>query len=431
MNREEHPGEAGVLPEEMAQEPEENTYQVVDGKAVIPEGTAAIGEYAFAGYSLRGELREALLPDGVVSIGAHAFDGCENLTEIKLPEGLTSIGSSAFSGCRSLRKIELPDSVTEIGSFAFLNCEGLTEIRLPEGLTKLRDQVFSGCRSLRALKIPAAVQAIGKNVFKACASLDEIGVDAGNQKYREADGMILTKAGKNVVVCRKDKETCRIPEGVVKINADAFMDCRRLEEIVFPESVKDIGERAFMNCESLERVKLPRRVEALRGKAFLGCGRLQEAEFFAAAMILEAHIFDSPALRQVRFAGEKVYVSPKAFEGETCQAEPVLAAPKAPISEFPAALKPLAAEGFVKYREEYEPEAAASYVKYIRSQRKKLWMYPDILRFMLEEKYIPAGEISDFVDEAARQQKTELAAMLLEYRKKNFSQEEVDKGFKL
>ena len=48
------------------------------------------------------------------------------------------------------------------------------------------------------------------------------------------------------------------------------------------------------------------------------------------------------------------------------------------------------------------PEAAASYVKYIRSQRKKLWMYPDILRFMLEEKYIPAGEISDFVDEAAR-----------------------------
>lgn len=58
-------------------------------------------------------------------------------------------------------------------------------------------------------------------------------------------------------------------------------------------------------------------------------------------------------------------------------------------------------------------------------------MYPDILRFMLEEKYIPAGEVSDFVDEAARQQKTELAAMLLEYRKKNFSQEEVDKGFKL
>ena len=273
MNKEEHTGEAGVLPEEMAQDPEENTYQVVDGKAVIPEGTAAIGEYAFAGYSVRGELREALLPDGVVSIGAHAFDGCENLTEIKLPEGLTSIGSSAFSGCRSLR----------------------------------------------TLRIPAAVQAIGKNVFKACASLDEIGVDAGNQKYQEADGMILTKAGKNVVVCRKDKETCRIPEGVVKINADAFMDCRRLEEIVFPESMKDIGERAFMNCESLERVKLPRRVEALRGKAFLGCGRLREAEFFAAAMILEAQIFDSPALRQVRFAGEKVYVSPKAFEGETCR----------------------------------------------------------------------------------------------------------------
>ena len=144
MNKEEHTGEAGVLPEEMAQDPEENTYQVVDGKAVIPEGTAAIGEYAVAGYSVRGELREALLPDGVVSIGAHAFDGCENLTEIKLPEGLTSIGSSAFSGCRSLRKIELPDSVTEIGSFAFLNCEGLTEIRLPEGLTKLRDQVLSG-----------------------------------------------------------------------------------------------------------------------------------------------------------------------------------------------------------------------------------------------------------------------------------------------
>ena len=38
MNKEEHPGEAGVLPEEMAQEPEENTYQVVDGKAVIPRG---------------------------------------------------------------------------------------------------------------------------------------------------------------------------------------------------------------------------------------------------------------------------------------------------------------------------------------------------------------------------------------------------------
>lgn len=45
-----------------------------------------------------------------------------------------------------------------------------------------------------------------------------------------------------------------IPEGVEKIEDEAFMECKKIEEITIPSSVKSIGDNAFKGCVSLKEI---------------------------------------------------------------------------------------------------------------------------------------------------------------------------------
>lgn len=69
--------------------------KLVENEVEVPDGITAIGDFAFAGYSLMTSLA---VPGSVTAIGRSAFADCSMLTEIDLGAAVASIGHRAFNG---------------------------------------------------------------------------------------------------------------------------------------------------------------------------------------------------------------------------------------------------------------------------------------------------------------------------------------------
>lgn len=76
----------------------------------------------------------------------------------------------------------------------------------------------------------------------AGALLDDQGI-----KYKGEFALLVTSAGSGLKIAE-------IPEGVWKIDKNAFKDCCELEQVTLPRSLKAIGDWAFDGCENIKRV---------------------------------------------------------------------------------------------------------------------------------------------------------------------------------
>lgn len=66
-----------------------------------------------------------------------------------------------------------------------------------------------------------------------------------------------------------------IPEGVKRIEQDAFANCVNLKTIQLPESLETIKDTVFYNCSQLVTVCMPKGVTRLGKDVFLGCSNLK------------------------------------------------------------------------------------------------------------------------------------------------------------
>ena len=71
-------------------------YMKLPFKIILPENLEELGEGAFAGTGLIGDLK---IPDTIKIIEDRTFYNCDFTGNIELPRGLIEIGSSAFEGC--------------------------------------------------------------------------------------------------------------------------------------------------------------------------------------------------------------------------------------------------------------------------------------------------------------------------------------------
>ena len=175
-----------------------------------------------------------VVPEEVTGIGDSAFM-FSKIKSIKLPGKLKSIGDKAFAGCHNLKELVIPDSVTSIGKGAFRN-SGLETVKLPKKLKALKEEVFTG------------------------AELNSID----------------------------------IPEGVTKIERDAFHSCRKLSRVHLPGSLKSIGDFAFEDDKRLEEINVSPAV-SVSGGAFNFCAGLADKDGF---IVINGELFKSPAMYQ-------------------------------------------------------------------------------------------------------------------------------------
>lgn len=191
-------------------------------------------------------IKRIIIEDGVLSIGEEAFSGCDKVTDITIHSSVKTISAYAFRGCEGLKELTIPASVTSIGFGLLCGCER-PKIYYPAGRGFNKDWLLF-CN--RAHLIPYDVSSPAKQTSQLVFE---------NKLRWKFDGKTLTVGGVRVIkdFSREeppwldnilDIQKIIVEEGVEKISANAFIDCKRLELLTIPASVKTIGDMAFTAC---------------------------------------------------------------------------------------------------------------------------------------------------------------------------------------
>lgn len=94
-----------------------------------------------------------------------------------------------------------------------------------------------------------------------------------------------------------DKEIM-IPKGVITIGAGAFKDSKA-EKVTIPDGVQKIEEEAFQNCDKLTKIVIPNSVLELGQSAFQGCDNLSRVELFGELYVGMSAFADCTSLKHV------------------------------------------------------------------------------------------------------------------------------------
>lgn len=165
-------------------------------------------------------------------------------SEIILGSNVTGIGAQMFLNCSSLASLDVPNSVTNIGYMAFYGCSTLTVISIPNSIKTIGERAFENCKGLTTVSIPDSVTSIGNRAFYGCSSLLSISVGYGNANYKSANGLLLTKDGKELVSVPSGIGSVNIPTGVDNIAKGAFNGGSSFSEV-----------KINAEGESFERIK--------------------------------------------------------------------------------------------------------------------------------------------------------------------------------
>lgn len=107
----------------------------------------------------------------------------------------------------------------------------------------------------------------------------------------------------------------QIPGSVVKIESDAFANCKDLKTIGFKEGLQSINDYAFYGCVGVSQINLPTTLKTIGSFAFVNCASLQEIDIPASVTVLgESSFKDCKSLKKVSLSGVKE-IKANAFNG--------------------------------------------------------------------------------------------------------------------
>ncbi len=384
----------------------------------------------------------------------------DHMRSVYVPDTFEVIQECVFFACSALETVVLPPNLEEIEREAFGKCTSLSKIVLPDSLLHIGDGAFQGCTSLTSIFLPKGVEQIDSHVFRGCSALAEIIVEAENPRYHSTDGILYDR--EDVLCCPKGKRgPVRVENGTKKIAWHAFHGCGKVTEVDFPDSVSSIGTWAFGDCTSLRRLVLPPKLKKISANLANGCTGLEEVVFPASLTEIGKHAFQSNGLRAVdlpdgvsvarssfefcnaleevtvtgaadlpvgcfgscplkrlTIRGAEAKIAPSAF---SCDALEEFRADEMPFSAFPKGpMRETAIRFFCKrFLAGEEVFDQGSYLKYMKSQRKKLYALavaqPEVLRVMFAENLLTGKEIQPLLDEADRTGNVTAKAAILEY----------------
>lgn len=244
---------------------------------VIPDGYTTLPAGCFQDCT---GLVSVSFPETFVSIPYRAFQGCINL-DIQLPISLRTIDPFAFDGCASLKLIDIPAGVRVIPDHAFTNCSTVTCIEIPQGVTSIGPRAFAGCSNVISVSIPSSVIEIAVGQDSSFGSTNaspsrfvEISVDPTNPVYQTINGALFSKDGSVLYQVPHGLTSFNIPSSARTIYDYATSFCANLMGVSIPQGVTSIGFRAFWMNLALESIVIPESVLNMGNEAFLDCKAL-------------------------------------------------------------------------------------------------------------------------------------------------------------
>lgn len=203
-------------------------------------------------------LHTVILPNAVESINARVFENCKNLETIYLKEGCTIEDEEKIADKNLIYYTDDGDTISN----AKINIDNfpleLSKINNRCNITTIGENAFKDQVKMKSVTIPATVKEIKANPFAGCTGLQTITVKNGNKAYKFENGVLLSESeNKKTLVCYlagNAGTTYTTPEGVTAIAAQAFADCKNLENVVLRENVTSVGADAFTGCDKLMAV---------------------------------------------------------------------------------------------------------------------------------------------------------------------------------
>lgn len=215
----------------------------------------------------------------VTSIGRGAFAVNRRLKKVNLPESLVSIQPGAFAWCDDLQSIYIPKSVEDIEYAAFEGCIGLNSVVVDKD-NKIYDS-RNDCNGIietegnelifgnQNTKIPNSVTRIGEWAFAGQSLLTT--VDIPNS---------VTSLGSHAF-SESGLKSMEMPNSIIGLGVNVFMNCRAMETLVFSESLETIPGFLLNQCHALKSIIIPASVKVVEEYALAYCNNIQSITFLS------------------------------------------------------------------------------------------------------------------------------------------------------
>ena len=232
-----------------------------------------------------------------------------NIKKFVVPESVTEIGK-AFRSCKNIEEIVIPKQVTCIwrdsldcsakdiyvnGDIKYFNYGG---VNFFDGVTIHTDAGSGAAQYVEKLRErrPGARVFLAINGEPFLSKEFEVRVEGRdativrviNEKEKliipsEIGGYSVTKLSDHVFAATgfHDEKIHEIiiPDSVIDIGKNAFIDRNALMKVSLPKSIKKISEGMFMRCSNLEELIIPDGVEEIEAGAFYGCEKIRKIYF--------------------------------------------------------------------------------------------------------------------------------------------------------
>lgn len=216
---------------------------------------------------------EFTTPDTLTYIGSNVLEGVLYLETIYMPEvttvdslafynasvvsviapKLTYLGYGAFADCYNLSDIDL-SNITYIDRYA-LQGGNFSEVVLGEKVEYIGIEAFYGNENLTRVVIPAGTCAFDfSSVFYKCP-VSEVEISEENANFTLYEGGVYNADKTALYKYVGTSESIVLPEGLLKICHEAFIDNTYVKNVVFPSTLLVIGDKAFYGCTSLETLE--------------------------------------------------------------------------------------------------------------------------------------------------------------------------------
>lgn len=247
-----------------------------------------------------------VLPDTLESVGSYIFYDC-GVTRVTFPDGITELSPYTFY-CTDLQEVHLPASLREIPDYCFWNCQ-LIALTIPDGVTRIGAHAvdwFTG-EIIGAVTLPASVEFVGYRAFpdecdvtalnpqvhfetaaeyaERIPEYDWYGDEAADVLY--SDGLFdyeLSSRGAVLLDCSRFLNQPEVPDvleipaelggtPVVAIAANALNTSESYADsllfgIVLPEGVQRVEADAFQCCHAATQISFPSTLTMLAEGSF-------------------------------------------------------------------------------------------------------------------------------------------------------------------
>ena len=213
----------------------------------------SIGRGAFA---VNRRLKKVNLPESLVSIQPGAFAWCDDLQSIYIPKSVEDIEYAAFEGCIGLNSVVVDKDNKNYDSRN--NCNGIIETegnelifgnqntKIPNSVTRIGEWAFAGQSLLTTVDIPSSVTSLGSHAFS------ESGL-----------------------------KSMEMPNSIIALGTNVFMNCRAMETLVFSESLETISGFILNQCHALKSIIIPASVKVVEEYAIAYSNNVESITFLS------------------------------------------------------------------------------------------------------------------------------------------------------